>query len=71
MAENAFELLEQVIVPEFYDRDPGGIPRRWVAGIKRSLASLGWQVSSAPMVRAYERLYREAARASDPGSAGD
>jgi glycogen phosphorylase len=62
-AERAFELLEQVIVPEFQDRGVGGVPHRWLAGIKRSLASLGWQVSSAPMVRAYERLYADAARA--------
>jgi starch phosphorylase len=62
MADHAFALLERVIVPEFYDRDPRGIPLAWVAGIKRSLASLAWQVSSAPMLDAYQQMYREAAR---------
>jgi glycogen phosphorylase len=62
MADSAFRLLEQVIVPEFYHRDAAGLPPQWVAAIKRSLATLGWQVSSAPTVRAYERLYQYAAR---------
>jgi starch phosphorylase len=59
MAENAFGVLEGSVVPEFYDRDAGGVPRRWVAGIKRSLSTLAWRVSSAPMMRAYEQVYRE------------
>lgn len=60
MAENAFGVLEGSVVPEFYDRDTDGVPRRWVAGIKRSLSTLAWRVSSAPMMRAYEQVYREA-----------
>jgi len=64
MADSAFGLLEGVVVPEFYDRDPDGVPRRWVAGVKRSLASLAWQVGSRPMMRAYARAYRDAARAA-------
>jgi starch phosphorylase len=63
MAASAFELLENEVVPEFYDRDPDGVPRRWTAGVKRSLASLGWQVSSAVMMRAYERMYSDTTRA--------
>jgi glycogen phosphorylase len=61
MAERAFTLLEQTVVPAFYDRDPDGVPRGWMAGVKRSLATLAWQVSSARMLDAYGRLYREAA----------
>jgi starch phosphorylase len=62
VADSAFTLLEREIVPEFYDRDPGDVPRRWVAGIKRSLASLCWQVSSARMMESYQRLYADARR---------
>ncbi len=68
-AHNMFELLEHVVVPEFYDRDATGVPQRWVAGIKRSLATLAWQASSSGMVRAYERLYREAEHAVQATSA--
>jgi starch phosphorylase len=64
VAGSAFALLEREIVPEFHDRDRDGIPRRWVAGIKRSLASLGWQVSSARMMEGYQRLYTEAEHAA-------
>ncbi len=60
MAHQAFELLERTIVPEFYDRGWDLVPYRWVTGVKRSLADLAWQVSSALMVRGYERLYRDA-----------
>jgi glycogen phosphorylase len=59
MADNAFAVLEQSVTPEFYDRGEDGVPRRWVAGIKRSLASLGWRVGSAPMMHAYQQMYRE------------
>jgi starch phosphorylase len=62
LAPRAFELFEGTIVPEFFDRDAAGVPRDWVCGIKRSLASLGWQVSSGRMSRAYGRQYRDAAR---------
>ncbi len=59
MAENAFGVLERSVVPEFYDRDGNGVPRRWVAGVKRSLSTLARQVGSGPMMRGYEQMYRE------------
>jgi starch phosphorylase len=62
MADNAFDLLQRVVVPEFYDRGDDGVPGRWVAGVKRSLATLASQVSSVHMVRTYAGIYREAAR---------
>jgi glycogen phosphorylase len=62
MADSAFSLLEREVLPEFYDRDSQDLPRRWLAGIKSSLATLGWQVSSGPTVQAYDRLYRQSAR---------
>jgi starch phosphorylase len=62
MADQAFDLLQRSVVPEFYDRDDSGMPARWIAGIKRSLATLAPQASSVHMVRTYARLYRDAAR---------
>jgi starch phosphorylase len=70
VAPRAFELFERTVVPLFYDRDGGGVPRGWVACVKRSLASLGWQASSLPMVSAYRRQYRDAARLVDPARTG-
>jgi starch phosphorylase len=62
MARALYGLLEDEIVPRFFDRDAGGVPRAWLDGIRRSLATLGWQVSSRVMMHNYERLYRDAQR---------
>ncbi len=40
-ANSLFELLERQIVPLFYERWEGPVPRRWVRRIKSSLRSLG------------------------------
>jgi starch phosphorylase len=62
MADSVYGWLEHVIAPEFHDRDADGLPRAWLDGVKRSLSGLAWQVSSAPMVAGYDRLYRDAVR---------
>ncbi|MCB9742876.1 MAG: alpha-glucan family phosphorylase [Alphaproteobacteria bacterium] len=38
-AEALYRLLEEEIVPEFYDRDKDGVPRAWVRRMKRSIAT--------------------------------
>ena len=40
-ANSLFELLENQIVPQFYERWEGPVPRRWVRRVKASLRSLG------------------------------
>ena len=53
-----FELLEQQVVPEFYDRDADGIPVAWVARIRASLSRLTPRFSSNRMMADYlDRLY--------------
>ncbi|MEY2434068.1 MAG: glycogen phosphorylase [Acidimicrobiaceae bacterium] len=65
-ANSLFEILERQIVPLFYERLEGPVPRRWVRRIKSSLRSLGPQVSAARMVRDYvEELYEPTARQAD------
>ena len=70
-AQALYELLEQFIAPEFYDRDTAGIPRAWIARVRRSMARLTEFFSSDRMVREYvEQAYLPAAqsflkRASD------
>jgi starch phosphorylase len=59
-----FELLEQNVIPLFYDRS-AGVPSGWVGMIKECLVSLGPHVQASRMVRDYtEKLYVPAARAS-------
>ena len=48
-----FELLEQTIVPMFYDRAGGPMPRRWLATVRRSISTLGPRVLAERMVREY------------------
>jgi starch phosphorylase len=62
-ADELYRLLEQEIIPAFYDRDQRSIPIQWVARIRASLARLTPRFSSNRMVREYVELcYLPAAR---------
>ena len=55
-------LLENEVVPEFYARDEDDIPRRWVARVRESMATLTPLYSANRSVREYlERCYLPAA----------
>ncbi len=57
-AESLYDLIETRIAPEFYDRDEIGLPRAWVARIRRSMSTLTSAFSGARMARDYvERAY--------------
>jgi len=62
-AQALYRLLEDEIVPLFYDRDAAGIPRGWVARMKRSIATVAPFFNTTRMVEEYtNRLYAPAAR---------
>jgi starch phosphorylase len=53
-----YDLLEHEIIPLFYERDWSGVPRGWVAMMKRSLQTVGPFVAASRMVRQYvENVY--------------
>ncbi|HKP68554.1 MAG TPA: alpha-glucan family phosphorylase [Pyrinomonadaceae bacterium] len=57
-AESLYSVLEQAIVPAFYQRDEFGIPPEWIRRMKNSIATLTPQFSSDRMVREYvEKIY--------------
>ena len=57
-ANQIYELLENEVVPLFYDRNQQGIPQGWVARIRASMAKLAPQFSSNRMAQEYvEQLY--------------
>jgi starch phosphorylase len=63
-AESMYDLIEHQIAPRFYDRGKDGVPGRWVASIRHTLATLSPELSAGRMVREYvERLYLPAAAA--------
>jgi glycogen phosphorylase len=52
-AVQLYDLLEHEIGPEFYDRDADGIPRRWIARVRESMARLTPQFSTNRMMEDY------------------
>jgi len=64
-AESLFRLLEEQVIPMYYDKDPDGVPRRWMARVKRSMRTLAWRFNADRMVMDYVRnCYLPAAVAS-------
>ena len=60
-ASALYKLLEESIVPAFYDRDAAGVPRRWLAIVKESIRTVAPQFSARRMVKQYvERMYAPA-----------
>ena len=56
---NLYRVLTGEVVPSFFNRDAGGIPRQWIHRIRRAMATLAPQYNTSRMVREYsERYYR-------------
>ena len=72
-AAQLYSVLEEQVVPAFYDRDAHGFPRRWIAHMRASMASLAPRFSSVRMLQEYvQQAYLPAAseyarRAADEG----
>ena len=58
-SEATYHILEQEIVPLFYERDTADIPRAWIRRVKNSMAELCPQFNNHRMVREYNQLYYE------------
>jgi starch phosphorylase len=56
-AELLYRLLEQEVVPEFYRRDGGGLPRQWIARLRASMTQLTPRFSTNRMLLQYVREY--------------
>ncbi|MCA1632932.1 MAG: alpha-glucan family phosphorylase [Acidobacteria bacterium] len=54
-ADSLYHVLENEVVPTFYERDERGIPRRWVAMMKHAIETLAPAFNSDRMVREYTR----------------
>ena len=61
-ADALYSLLEETVIPLFYNRDADGLPQRWVEMVRHTLAELGPKVLASRMVRDYTtELYTPAA----------
>lgn len=55
-AKSLYEVLEDVVIPMYYDRDDDGLPHHWIERMKNSIGSLAWRFSSHRMVMDYTRV---------------
>ena len=57
-AEALYAVLEEQVLPAYYERDDAGLPQRWIALMRESIAELGPRFGTARMAAEYvERLY--------------
>jgi starch phosphorylase len=62
-AESLYALLEEKVVPLFYDLDRAGIPQKWLAMMKKSISTIAPVFSARRMVKEYcEKLYLPATK---------
>ncbi|MEA2173888.1 MAG: glycogen phosphorylase, partial [Blastocatellia bacterium] len=54
-AESLYRILEESVVPLYYERGPDGIPHGWARMMKRSIATLAPAFNSNRMVEEYAR----------------
>lgn len=60
-ADALYRLLEEQVVPTFYDRDDGGIPTRWLATVREAVRTVAPRFSARRMIKEYAaRMYAPA-----------
>ena len=52
-AESLYRLLEEQIVPAFYERDEQGVPRTWLKTVKEAIRTVTPWFSARRMVKQY------------------
>ena len=64
-ADALYRLLENEVVPAFYDRDAREVPQRWVQMVKQSIRTVAPRFCTRRMLKEYvERMYLPAFEAS-------
>jgi starch phosphorylase len=66
-AQDLYRILEDEVVPRYYDREKDGLPRAWVQLMRASIASTIWRFSTTRMLHDYtEQMYLPAAGIEPP-----
>ena len=61
-----YRILEEELIPAYYERDATGIPVQWLQRMRSSIATTIWRFSTTRMLHEYvERLYLPAAASDD------
>jgi starch phosphorylase len=70
-AQDLYRILEEEVVPRYYEREKDGLPRAWVQLMRASIASTIWRFSTTRMLHEYtELMYLPAAGIETPADAG-
>ena len=57
-SQDLYRLLEEEIIPRYYERDVNGLPKRWLTVMRRAMGTALWRFSTTRMLHEYvERLY--------------
>ncbi|HBL74348.1 MAG: hypothetical protein A2W90_19695 [Bacteroidetes bacterium GWF2_42_66] len=56
-AETIYNILEQEILPDFYNRNMLGIPEKWVSYLKNTFAQVAPNFTTARMINDYQQRY--------------
>ncbi len=56
-AEHLYRLLENEVIPLWYEKDENGIPRRWVQRMKEAIRVAGHQFTARRMLQDYVDRY--------------
>lgn len=51
--ESLLKVLRDEVIPCYYTRDRDGLPREWIARMKRAIRTLGWRFNANRMVTDY------------------
>jgi len=66
-AQDLYRILEDEVVPRYFEREKDGLPRAWVQLMRASIASTIWRFSTTRMLHEYtEGMYLPAAGVEPP-----
>jgi starch phosphorylase len=51
--EDLYQVLREIVIPLYYQRDSYGLPRGWIKRMKRTIRTLGWRFNADRMVMDY------------------
>jgi starch phosphorylase len=51
--DDLYRVLQQEVIPLYYERDRDGLPRGWIKRMKRTIRTLGWRFNADRMVMDY------------------
>ena len=52
-AQGLFDVLEQEVVPLYYDRDAAGVPHGWISRQQHAIRTLAWRFCARRMLADY------------------